>query len=240
MPTTEVTLDTPDGPMPAYQATPDAGGARGGVVVIQEAFGVTEHIKDVARRFAAAGWAAVAPDLFHRDGSPVVAYDDIPSVMPLLGRLSAEGIAADVDAALAQLATLGFGPERSAIVGFCMGGSVVFGTAVRRSLGAAATFYGGGIAQGRFGLPNQLEVGADLQTPWLGLYGDLDQGIPVDEVERLRQVVAEAKVPAEVVRYPDADHGFHCNDRPAVFNQAAAADGWARTLAWFDAHVAAG
>jgi len=78
-----------------------------------------------------------------------------------------------------------------------------------------------------------------LQTPWLGLYGDLDKGIPVEEVEQLRDAVAQAKVPAEIVRYDDADHGFHCNDRPAVFNPAAAADGWARTLDWFERYVAA-
>lgn len=118
-----------------------------------------------------------------------------------------------------------------------MGGSVTFGTAVRRRLGAAVTFYGGGIAQGRFGLPTQLEAGDQLQTPWLGLYGDLDQGIPVDDVEKLREVVAQAQVPAEIVRYADADHGFHCNDRPAVFHPAAAADAWARMLAWFERYI---
>jgi len=237
MPTSRLTLDTADGPMPAYQATP-AGPARGGVVVIQEAFGVNEHIEDVCRRFADAGWAAVAPALFHRKGSPTVPYDDIPAVMPLMGELTAEGIAIDVDAAFAQLATLGYGPQRVAIVGFCMGGSVSFATAVRRAVGAATTFYGGGIAQGRFGYPTQLAVGAELKTPWLGLYGDLDKGIPSEDVEKLRACVANAKVPAEIVRYGDADHGFHCDDRPAVFNPVAAADGWARTLAWFDAHVA--
>ena len=238
MPTAQVALETADGPMPTYQATPE-GPARGGVVVIQEAFGVTEHIEDVARRLADAGWAAVAPALFHRQGSPALAYDDFSAVMPLMKELTAEGIATDVDAAFAHLVALGYEAERSAIVGFCMGGSVSFATAVRRPLGAAVTFYGGGIGQGRFGYPTQLEVGAQLQTPWLGLYGDLDKGIPVEEVEQLRDAVGQAKVPAEIVRYEDADHGFHCDDRPAVFNAAAAADGWARTLAWFERYVAA-
>src|ERR1700722_19630312 len=169
MPATKVNLDTADGSMPTYQATPE-GTARGGGVVIQEAFGGTEHIEEVARRFADAGWAAVAPDLFHRQGSPVLAYDDLAAVMPLLGEITAEGIAQDVDAAFGHLELLGFGPPRAAIVGFCMGGSVSFATAVRRPLGAAVTFYGGGIGQGRFGYSAQLEEGGELQTPWLGLY----------------------------------------------------------------------
>jgi carboxymethylenebutenolidase len=239
MPATTVTLETPDGPMPAYQATPQ-GAARGGVVVIQEAFGVTEHIEEVCRRFAAAGWSAVAPALFHRQGSPALSYDDRERLMPLMGKLSAEGIDLDVDAALAHLASLGFGAQRCAIVGFCMGGTVSFFTAHRLALGAASTFYGGGIAQGRFGYPTQLEVASELKTPWLGLYGDLDKGIPVDDVERLRAGAADAEVPTEVVRYAAADHGFHCDDRPAVFNRDAAADAWQRTLAWFDRHVTAG
>jgi carboxymethylenebutenolidase len=88
-------------------------------------------------------------------------------------------------------------------------------------------------------LPGLAELAPSLSTPWLGLYGDLDQGISTDEVESLRSAAATARVDTEVVRYPDADHGFHCDDRPAVFNPAAAADGWQRTLAWFEAHIGA-
>ena len=80
------------------------------------------------------------------------------------------------------------------------------------------TFYGGGVAEGRFGLPSLIAQAPALQTPWLGLYGDIDQGIPVADVEQLQAATAAAKVPTENVRYPDADHGFNCNDRPAVFN----------------------
>ena len=76
-----------------------------------------------------------------------------------------------------------------------------------------------------------------MQSPWLGLYGDLDQGIPVDEVEALRRVTAKAPVPTEIVRYADAGHGFNCNDRPDAFHAASAADAWQRTLAWFDRHL---
>ncbi|AOW95184.1 carboxymethylenebutenolidase [Rhodococcus sp. WMMA185] len=223
--TAPVTSITPNGP------------ARGGVVVIQEAFGVTEHITDVCRRFASAGYHAVAPHLFHRSGDPVVAYDDLETAMPLMGKLEATAIDEDVDAAIEVLAAASIAPLDTAIVGFCMGGTVAFHTAVRRELGAAATYYGGGISQGRFGYRSMLEVAADLQTPWLGLFGDRDKGIPVTDVEELRKAAANAAVATEIVRYPDADHGFNCDDRPAVFNPDAAAGAWSHTLEWFGARL---
>jgi carboxymethylenebutenolidase len=235
----EITIETADGPMPAYEASPE-GAARGGILVIQEAFGVTSHIQEIARRLADAGWYAVAPALFHRQGSPVLAYDDFDSVMPLMGQLSAEGLNADVVGSLGHLEARDFAPSRIGVVGFCMGGSVTFYAAALRPLGAAVTFYGGGVLEGRFGLPSLIDQAPKLQTPWLGLYGDLDKGIPSAQVEQLRSAVKEARVPTEIVRYPDADHGFNCDDRPAVFNPDAAADGWKRTLGWFDAQLQPG
>lgn len=232
----EITIETADGPMPAYEASPDRA-ARGAIVVIQEAFGVTPHIQHIARRLADAGWFAVAPALFHRQGSPVLAYDDFDSVMPLMGDLSAAGLTVDVNASLDHLEARDFAPSRTGMVGFCMGGSVTFYAATLRALGGAVTFYGGGVREGRFGLPSLLDQAPKLQTPWLGLYGDLDKGIPPDDVEQLRSAVKTAPVPTEIVRYPDADHGFNCDDRPAVFNPEAAANAWTRTLAWFDAHI---
>jgi carboxymethylenebutenolidase len=237
MKTSQLILTTTDGPMPTYEARPD-GDARGGIVVVQEAFGVTRHIEEIAERLAAAGWQAVAPALFHRKGSPVFEYDDLAAVMPAMRGLSAAGIGADLDAAFAHLRDAGQRDQRQGIVGFCMGGTVTFHAAVDHAIGAAVTFYGGGISEGRFGYPPQLERAADLKTPWLGLYGDLDKGIPALEVETLRELTAGARVPTEVLRYKDADHGFNCNDRPAVYNSTAAADAWGRTLAWFDAYLA--
>jgi carboxymethylenebutenolidase len=225
--------------MPTYEALPD-GDAKGGIVVVQEAFGVTRHIEEVAERLAAAGWHAVAPALFHREGSPTFDYDDLASVMPAMKGLSAAGIGADVDAALAHLGDAGWAAGRQGIVGFCMGGSVAFYTAADHALGAAVTFYGGGVEEGRFGYASQLERAGQLRTPWLGLYGDLDKGIPVEQVEALRAAAAAAKVPTEVVRYADADHGFNCDARPAVYNTSVAADAWGRALAWFDAYLTTG
>jgi carboxymethylenebutenolidase len=208
-------------------------------VVIQEAFGVTRHIEEIAERLAAAGWQAVAPALFHRQGSPVFDYDDLAPVLPAVKELTAAGIGADVDAAFAYLGQAGWPSGQQGIVGFCMGGSVAFSAAVEHEVGGAVTFYGGGIAEGRLGYPAQTERAGQLQTPWLGLYGDLDKGIPSEEVETLRAAAGAAGVQTEVVRYADADHGFNCNDRPGVYNPAAAADAWGRALAWFDAHLSA-
>jgi carboxymethylenebutenolidase len=231
-----ISIETGDGAMPAFEASPD-GDAKGGIVVVQEAFGVTAHIEHICTRLAEAGWHAVAPAFFHRQGSPVLAYDDLSSVMPVMQELNPDGITTDLLAAFGHLNDAGFTAAQTGIVGFCMGGSVTFYAATLQPFGAAVTFYGGGVAEGRFGLPSLIEQASGLQTPWLGLYGDLDKGIPSVEVDQLRKVAAEVAVPTEVVQYPDADHGFNCNDRPAVFNPTAAADAWERTLNWFDRYV---
>ena len=221
-------------PLSIYEPS---GTPKGGIVVVQEAFGVNEHIEDVTRRLASEGWLAVAPHLFHRSGDPQLGYEDLSQVMPHMGALTVETILDDVDAALGHLAGAGIGPERVGVVGFCMGGTVALVTAVRREVGAAVSFYGGGVAKGRFGFGSLVEEVAGLRAPWLGLYGDLDTGIPVEEVEQLRAAAATAPPPTEVVRYPDAGHGFHCDLRSS-YHEASARDAWARTLSWFDEHLA--
>jgi carboxymethylenebutenolidase len=232
---TTLRVPTADGEMALYDAQPD-GPARAAVVVVQEAFGVNEHIEDVTRRLATAGYRAVAPHLFHRTGDPVLDYTNFDKVMPHMGALSEDGILSDLDAALSHLAAAGFEARRTGIVGFCMGGSVCFLAAARRPLGAAVTFYGGGISKGRFGAPPLVELAPSLKTPWLGLYGDLDQSIPVEEVESLREAAAKATVATEIVRYPEAGHGFYCDARSS-YHEASALDAWPRALDWFERHL---
>jgi carboxymethylenebutenolidase len=227
------TVDTSDGPMGLYDVEPEAKPSVA-VIVIQEAFGVNEHIRDVTRRFAATGFRAVAPTMFHRAGGGTAPYDDFSKVMPLFAGVSDDGIVADVDATVAYLRRAGFDDQRIGIVGFCFGGRVTFLVATRRKLGAAVGFYGGGIVTTRIPLFQPLIGDAGrLATPWLGLFGDADAGIPVEDVERLRTTLdRETKVAHEIIRYPGAEHGFHCDVRPS-YNEVAARDGWNRTLDWF-------
>jgi len=221
---------------PIYEAA-ESGVPKGAVVVVQEAFGVNDHIKDIAARFAAEGYRAVAPHFFHRQGDPVLSYDDLDAAIQHVRSLTEEGIAEDLAQAYGHLHEDGFEDDRIAIVGFCMGGTIAFIEAASRRLGAAVTFYGGGIAEGRFGAPALKDIAKDLKTPWLGCYGDQDKGIPVEQVEQLREAATNAPVDTEIVRYPDARHGFHCDARSA-YHEPSARDAWSRTLAWLDDHLA--
>jgi len=144
----------------------------------------------------------------------------------------------DVDAALAHLHDAGWDATAVGTVGFCFGGRVTFLGALRRKLGAAVGFYGGGIVTQRFPqFPALVDEVSKLQTPWLGLFGDRDESIPVEDVEQLREALKSAPVPTEIVRYAEAGHGFHCDQREA-YEETAAKDGWNRTLAWFETHLA--
>lgn len=238
MTTRDLVLDTPDGPMGLFEATPD-GDARGAVIVIQEAFGVNAHIRDVTARFAAAGYHAVAPAYFHRAGGGAVEdYTDFSAIFPLFEGLSDDGILVDTAATLDHLRSAGFSDDRIGVVGFCFGGRASFLVSLRWALGAGVGFYGGGIAtKGVLPFPALVDDAGALQTPWLGLFGDEDASIPVADVERLRTALTAAPVDAEVVRYPGAAHGFHCDAR-ADYHETAAKDAWARALVWFDAHLA--
>jgi carboxymethylenebutenolidase len=207
------------------------------VIVLQEAFGVNDHIRGVADRFSDEGFLAVAPQLFHRDGSPEIPYDDFSAAMPFMANLTKQGLTNDLNATTDFLATLGFRAQNIAAVGFCMGGTVSFFAATLGTIGAAASFYGGGVTTGRFGLPPLVALAADLKCPWLGLYGDLDQSIPPEQVEALRVATNAVSVTTEIVRYPEGKHGFHCDARPDAFNEAAASHARQRALDFFAANL---
>ena len=239
MTASDVTLSTPDGPMRTYEAVPD-GGAATAVIVIPEAFGLNGHIEDITDRLAAAGHRAIGLDIFHRSGGGTAPYDDFEKVLPLFEGLTDEGLLDDIDAARAHLHDAGTADGAIGIVGFCFGGRTTFLAAVRRPLGAAVGFYGGGIVTGRFPqFPPLVDESSSLQAPWLGLFGDEDGSIPVDDVERLRATLdAETTVAHEIVRFAGAEHGFNCDQRPS-YHPDAAKDAWQRTLAWFGAHLGA-
>jgi carboxymethylenebutenolidase len=230
-------LATPDGPMALYEAAPDQP-AKAAVIVIQEAYGVNHYIERVARDLADAGYHAVAPHLFHRSDVTVVPYDDMQKAIEMIATLSDEFELADIDAARDHLIGAGFGDRSIGIVGFCMGGRATFLACLGRSLGAGVGFYGGAIVGGWPPKFAALDVkSSGLQAPWLGLFGDQDQSIPVEHVEQLREALKSAPVETEIVRYPAAGHGFHCEPRERSYEPAAAADGWRRALEWFDRHL---
>jgi carboxymethylenebutenolidase len=231
-------VETPGGAMPVYVAHPDEQPSRA-VIVIQEAFGVNDHIEDVTRRVASAGYLAVAPHVFHRSGGGVVKYGDMEGVMKHFKELSDDAFIQDLDATLGLIHGEGIADGATGIVGFCVGGRLTFVAGSARALGAAVSFYGGGIVQGRSeNMPSLLPKVEEMKSPWLGLFGDQDKGISVEDVEQLRAALKDAPVETEIVRYAEAGHGFHCDARPEAYNADAAADAWKRTLVWFDEHLA--
>jgi carboxymethylenebutenolidase len=238
--TRDVVLGTADGSMRLYEARPDSR-AKAAVIIVHEAFGVNDHIEDVSRRAAAAGFHAVAPDLFHRSGLGTVPYrSDVATLLKMNEGLSDATIVSDLDAAFAHLADAGFDASACGLIGFCFGGRVAFLAAARRAFGASVGFYGGGIVRatksGNF--PALLDQVPTMRTPFLGLHGDLDEIIPAVDVHALRdRLRADAPVAADVVIYHGARHGFHCDARPRAFDEAAAVDAWARALRWLDEHV---
>ncbi|HKN41217.1 MAG TPA: dienelactone hydrolase family protein [Acidimicrobiia bacterium] len=233
-------MQTADGPMALYESVPEEGsaGAKGAVIVVQEAFGVNEHMESVADRLAERGYHAVAPHFFHRAGGGTVPYGDFSKVLPKYEGLTDDGILIDVDAARTHLHDAGWADASIGIVGFCFGGRVTFLVAARRALGAAVGYYGGGIVTARFPqFPALVDETPTLQTPWLGFFGDQDQSIPVDDVETVRTALEKAPVDHDVVRYAEAGHGFNRDVSPDAYRPGAAADAWRRMLDWFGTHL---
>ncbi len=207
------------------------------LIVIQEAFGVNNHIREVVERFASRGYFVVAPELFHRVGSPEVSYDDFPEAMSAMATLNAADITSDLQVCASFLEEAGYLASSVGVVGYCMGGTVSLYAGTLGIVAAAVTYYGGGIETGRFGLPSLLELTPRLQCDWLGYFGDLDKGIPIDQVEALRDATDAIAFDTDIIRYADAEHGFSCDARPGVYNPAAAADAHQRTLDFFAAHL---
>ncbi|GHD63258.1 putative carboxymethylenebutenolidase [Jeongeupia chitinilytica] len=220
--------------LPAYRAAPE--GAKGPlptVIVVQEVFGVHEHIQAVCRRLAKSGYLAIAPELYFRQGDPRK-FPDIDQLMKLVLSVPDAQVLADLDATTGWAARNGGDARRIAMTGFCWGGRIVWLYAARNpSLKAAVAWYGRLAGTASANTPKQpLDVAADIRVPVLGLYGGQDKGIPAESVAQMRAALKAAKAPAEIVVYPDAGHGFNADYRPS-YNEAAARDGWQKMLAWF-------
>ena len=231
----EVKIPVADGEIPAYRAMPATGSAFPMVLVVQEIFGVHEHIKDVCRRFAKAGYCAVAPELYARQGDVSKLTDYREIFAQVVSKVPDAQVMSDLDAAVAWAAKTGNGdPARVAVTGFCWGGRITWLYAAHNpKLKAGVAWYGRLVGQPTELQPRYpIDVAAELKAPVLGLYGEKDQGIPLEDVEKMRAALAAAQQPSEIVVFPDAPHGFHADYRPS-FREAAAKDAWAQCLAWF-------
>jgi carboxymethylenebutenolidase len=231
----EVKIPVSDGEIPAYRAMPERGGAFPVVLVVQEIFGVHEHIKDICRRLAKAGYLAVAPELYARQGD----VSTIPDVQEIFAKVVSKvpdaQVLSDLDATAAWVGASGKGDvNRLGITGFCWGGRIVWLYAAHRpDLKAGVAWYGRLEGETNERTPlHPSDVAAKLKAPVLGLYGGADAGIPVESVERMRSALKAAGSRSEIVIYPDAPHGFHADYRPS-YRKKPAQDGWKRLLEWF-------
>ena len=236
----EVTVPVGDFKMPAYRAAP-AGKANAPVVlVVSEIFGVHEHIADVARRFAKAGYFAVAPELFVRQGD-AGSYGEISKLIAeVVSKVPDAQVMADLDATTAWAKAQGADTGKLAVTGFCWGGRITWlYSAHSASLKAGVAWYGRLVGIHSTLMPaDPVDLTGKLNAPVLGLYGAADSGIPLHTIDQMKAALAAGSPAArksEFVVYPGAPHAFNADYRPS-YRKEAADDGWQRCLAWFKAH----
>lgn len=220
----------------AYRAAPQGRTGLPVVLVVSEIFGVHDYIADVCRRLAHAGYLAIAPDLFARQGDPR-AFGEVAKLMSeLIAKVPDAQVMADLDGAVHWAGANGGDAAKVAITGFCWGGRITWLYAAHGPVKAAVAWYGRLVGQDSDLTPKQpVEITPILKTPVLGLYGGKDGGIPLDTVDKMKVALQEgsgAAKASEFVIYPDAPHAFHADYRPS-YRQQAAEDGWRRMLAWF-------
>jgi carboxymethylenebutenolidase len=236
----EVKIPVADGEIPAYRAMPGQGSAFPVVLVVQEIFGVHEYIRDVCRRLAKLGYVAIAPELYARQGDVSKLTDFRQIFAEVVSKVPDSQVMSDLDAAVAWAEKTGIGEgTRIGITGFCWGGRVVWLYAAHNPrLKAGVAWYGrltGQATELQPAFPQDLAAG--IKAPVLGLYGGQDQGIPLTDVDKMRDLLKTAGSKSQIVIYPDAPHGFHADYRPS-YRAAAAADGWQKLLEWFRANGA--
>ncbi len=236
----DVSVPTNDGAIPAYRAMPATDGPFPVILVVQEIFGVHEHIKDVCRRLAAHGYFAVAPELYARQGDAST-YTDVPKLIAdIVSRAPDAQVMPDLDAAVAWAASTGQAdPARLGITGFCWGGRVVHMYAAHNpDVRAAVAWYGPTARAYAAGDRTPLDVATQIKCAVLGLYGGADGGIPNDTVEKMFAALkASGNTQSDFVIYPDTPHAFFADYRPN-YRQPQADDAWNRMLAWFKANLA--
>lgn len=232
----DVSIPVEDGDIPGYLARPEGEGPFPVVLVVQEIFGVHEHIKDVCRRFAHEGYLAIAPEMFYRQGD-VSGLRDFDAILAIVRQVPDAQVMEDLDAAVAYAAGQHGNVARLGITGFCWGGRITWlYSAHSELLRAGVAWYGRVTGEASELQPRHpVDVAAELHAPVLGLYGGQDTGIPMSEVEKMQAALAAADSPSTFHIYPDAPHAFFADYRPS-YREDAAADAWPRALAWFRDH----
>jgi carboxymethylenebutenolidase len=242
----QTTVDATDGfALPVYSARPAGDGPWPVVVVVSEIFGVHEYIRDLCRRLAKAGYAAVAPSFFNRVEDPA-GLSDMSRVQQIVGAAGYDQVMGDVSATLDWVSQqLWANSDKVGITGFCWGGKVVWQACARFAVLDAGVAWYGRLAppptatpeQATSGQPWPVDLADDLKCPVLGLYGGQDRGIPQPSVEAMREALQRAGQTASSIHvYPDAPHAFHADYRNS-YRAADAADGWSRLLAFFEARL---
>ncbi len=225
--------------MGAYLARPETPGRAPAVIVFMEIFGVNDHIRDVTRRIAAEGYVALAPDFFHRTAPGVqLGYDEqgMNTGIGNLMKLEADQMIADAKDAMSYLRSRpDVEGQKLGAMGFCIGGHMTYLVACETDIVAAASYYGGGIAapQGPGGAPSTISRTPKIRGRIQCYFGGKDAMIPLDQVAAVRDALAKAGVDHSVEVYPDADHGFHCDQR-ASYHAPSAKDAWSKTVALFE------
>ena len=226
--------------MPAYVARPEKAKNAPVIVVVHEVFGVHEWVRDMCRRFARAGYYAIAPDLFARHGDATKIADIQQLISSIVSKAPDAQVLSDIDATYDWAGKHGGDATRRGITGFCWGGRIVWLYAAHNGqLDAGVAFYGRLVSEKTALQPlSVVEQAGALKAPVLGQYGGLDKGIPVADVEAMRAALMKAgKSPPDAITvYPEADHGFMADYRPS-YNEAAAKEAWAATLEWFGRYV---
>lgn len=236
----EVKIPTKDVEIPAYRAMPEKGKSFPVVLVVQEIFGVHEHIKDLCRRFAKLGHLAIAPEMYARQGDVSKIQNVQEIIQKVVSKVPDAQVMSDLDATVAWAAKNNGNTNKLAITGYCWGGRIVWLYAAHSpKLKAGAAWYGRLVGQSSELTPTHpLDLSAQLKAPVLGLYGGADTGIPNDTVESMRTALKTAKSKSDIILYPDTPHGFNADYR-ASYRPEQAKEAWAKMLAWFKVNGAA-
>jgi len=235
----EVKVPAAGGDMPAYRAMPAQGGPFPVVLVVQEVFGVHEHIKDMCRRFAKIGYFAIAPELYARQGDPSKISDIQKLMADIVSKVPDAQVMGDLDACVAYAKASGKGDTaKLGITGYCWGGRTVLMYAAHNpNVKAAVAYYGPTVRSYHQGDKTAVDVAGQIKGAVLGLYGGADQGIPNDTVEKMFAAIkASGNTQSEYVIYPDTPHAFNADYRPS-YRKEAAEDAWRRTTAWFKRYL---